>query len=150
MIDIPLQSVKDKLQSKAIDGVIYLYDIVRKDYVVLQPEELVRQMLCLYLIEEKGYPLSRFQLERGVLTNDKRGRYDIIIYDKAVKPWMLIECKSHKVNLSQAVVDQLGGYNRTINAPYLMVSNGLQTICYRSETTDVVYEQLVELPAYPS
>jgi len=146
MIALPLTQLKDRLKWKTVNGTMHLYDTIRKSYVVLQPEELVRQMLCIYLIEDVGYPASRFRLEKGTATNDKKGRYDILIYDKAVKPWMLIECKSHRVPLTQAVVDQLGGYNHNIGAPYMMVCNGINTMCYTR--SDGQYLQVSALPVY--
>lgn len=146
MIDIPLAKLKERLKWKEVEGTMHLYDAIRRTYVVLQPEELVRQMLCLYLIEDIGYPASRFRLEKGTVTNDKKGRYDILIYDQNVTPWMLIECKSHRVPLTQSVVDQLSGYNHSIGAPYMVVCNGINTMCYTEYKGK--YVQLQSLPNY--
>ncbi len=148
MIDIPIDELKEKLRFKSENNQSLVFDIVRKKYVVLLPEELVRQLLVHYLIEKGGYPLSRFQIERGTYHVGKKGRFDIVIYDKAVKPWMLIECKSHKVKLNQSTIDQLGGYNSSIKAPYLMICNGINTLCYKSENTKDGYVPLESLPEY--
>ena len=148
MIDIPINEVKDRLKVKSENGQTYIWDVVRKKYILLLPEELVRQMLLQYLIEEAGYPPSRISVEEGVTVNDKKGRYDIIIYDKQVKPWMLIECKSHQVNIDQSTADQLSGYNMTVKAPYFMLSNGINTYCYTVDDTDKKYDLLTELPKY--
>lgn len=150
MIDIPLHTMKERLTIIKKDGVSYVFDLVRKKYIQLLPEELVRQMLIHYLIEEGRYPLSRMQVEKGVSKNGLYGRYDVIIYDKHVKPWMLIECKSHRVPLSQEVIDQLDGYNQTIGAPYYLISNGINTLCFTKEKEDRQYKQLSDLPTYPT
>lgn len=149
MIDIPLNEVQSKIQTTKEGGQTYIYDIIRKKYIVLLPEELVRQMLLIYLTDYAHYPASRIQVEKGITQQEKKGRYDIIIYDKAVKPWMLIECKSHKVNITQATVDQLSGYNHEIKAPYFMVSNGINTYCYTANEAERKYVLLEELPIFP-
>jgi len=149
MIDIPLERIKPKLKTTIRDGKPFVFDIIRKKYVALQPEELVRQMLVHHLTENVKYPISRFQIERGVSTLGKNGRFDIIIYDKAVIPWMIIECKSHKVRLNQKTLDQLAIYNSTLKAPYFMISNGINTYCYVSDNEMKAYTIISELPEYP-
>lgn len=146
MMMLSLLDYKDALTLEHRQDGIYVYDIIRKKYVLLLPEEFVRQVLVHYLIKELSYPQSRIQVERGVETNRKMGRYDIIIYDKAVQPWMLIECKSHRVQLDQKVFDQLGGYNLSMQAPFYLVSNGITTYCYQK--TESGYEVLNGLPEY--
>ena len=148
MIDIPILAVKDQLKTINEGGRTLIWDMIRKQYVVLQPEELVRQMLIVYLTDHAGYPTSRIRVEKGLVQKEKQGRYDIIIYDKAVTPWMLIECKSHKVNLTQGTFDQLSGYNRKMKAPYYLVSNGLSTFCYTANHEQKKYELLDTLPSY--
>jgi len=148
MIDIPLQEIRPLIKTRNVDGQVQVYDHVRKKYIVLLPEEMVRQMLVAYLIKYHNYPLSRIQLEKGVTQNDKKGRYDIIIYDKAVQPWMLIECKSHKVPLNQKVIDQLSAYNQKVKAPYFMVSNGINTLCFTADHEQKRYDVLEVLPVY--
>ena len=149
MIDIPLQEMQAKIQTTREGGKTLIFDIIRKKYIVLLPEELVRQMLLIYLTEYAHYPSSRIRVEKGVTQQEKKGRYDIIIYDKQVKPWMLIECKSHKVNITQATIDQLSGYNHEIKAPYFMVCNGIHTYCYIAVEEQKKYVLLEELPIFP-
>lgn len=150
MIDVPLEHLQSRLKTRKVDDKVQLYDIVRKQYVVMQPEEVVRQLLIHYLTEVAGYPLGRIQIEKGVITSGRQGRFDVIVYDKHVNPWMLVECKSHKVQITQNTYDQLAGYNATIRAPYHLLSNGINTYCYEKDVSKKQYVQLEQLPAYPT
>lgn len=148
MIDIPINKVKKRLKTRRENGHTYIWDIIRKKYVLLLPEELVRQMLINYLVNDIGYPASHINVEKSVNTNDKKGRYDIIIYDRKVNPWMIIECKSHKVKLDQKTADQVNGYNHTLKANHFMLSNGINTLCYRLDSSSGSFIKIEDLPLY--
>ena len=128
MIDINLHKYKDQLKIKKEGKTVLIFDLIRKKYLVLQPEELVRQLLVLHLIEI-GYPIEKIQVEKGLNINGLRRRFDIVVYDKNFLPYLLIECKSHTVPISQDTFDQIANYNIELRAPYLLVSNGVQTFC---------------------
>jgi len=128
MIDLNLHKYKDQLKIKKEGKTVLIFDLIRKKYLVLQPEELVRQLFILHLMEI-GYPIEKIQVEKGLNINGLRRRFDIVVYDKAFLPYLLIECKSHTVPISQDTFDQIANYNIELRAPYLMVSNGVQTYC---------------------
>lgn len=129
MIDINLHEFRSFLKIKSEGENKYLWDPIRKKYLVPQPEELVRQLLILYLTQKLDYPISRIQVEKSLKVFGQFKRYDIIVYDQNIAPYLLIECKSHKEPINQSVIDQVSRYNITLNAPYLLVTNGVQSYC---------------------
>ncbi len=147
MIDINLHSYKDQLKLKNEKGVVYIFDIIRKKYLVLQPEELVRQLLIHYLID-KGYPKEKIQVEKGLNVNGLNRRFDVIAYDTNFEPYLLVECKSHTVKLDQSTFDQMASYNLAVKAPYLMACNGVQTYCCKLDFDSKKIEHITKIPNY--
>jgi hypothetical protein len=115
---------------KKEQGKVYIFDNIRKKYVVLTPEEWVRQHFINYLIQELKYPKSLFRIEGSITYNKLQKRSDILIYNRQGKPWMLIECKSPTIKLSQKAFNQVAVYNMTIGAEYVAVTNGMVHYCY--------------------
>jgi Type I restriction enzyme R protein N terminus (HSDR_N) len=107
-----------------------VFDPIRRKWLVLTPEEMLRQLVLQYLLLAKNYPRQRIRTEIGITVNDMPRRCDIVVFDQAVNPWLLVECKSPKVPLTQAVVDQAARYNLTLGVPFLAVTNGLNTACF--------------------
>ena len=101
-----------------------IFDEVRKRWVVLTPEEWVRQNFLNYLIQIKKYPASLIAVEKKIKLGDLKKRFDIVVYDKNSKPRMIIECKEMNVVLDKKVLDQALRYNITLQAPYLVITNG--------------------------
>ncbi len=126
----------------------HIFDVVRKKFVVLQPEEWVRQHCIQYLIQEKNYPISLINVEKVVLINGLKKRYDIAVFDSNGSLVLVVECKAPKVKISQTTFDQIARYNLTLKAHYLMVTNGLNhyfcTMNYYNES----FEFLKTLPDY--
>jgi len=122
-----------------------IFDSIRKAWVVLTPEEWVRQNFIQYLAIEKKYPLSLIAIEREIKLVDVKKRFDIVVY-RATKPWMLVECKEMNVPLTEKVVAQILNYNIALNVHYLVISNGRQT--YAAHLNQGNYAWLNELPAY--
>jgi len=147
MIDIDLHSYKDRIKLKNDKGVVYIFDIIRKKYLVLQPEELVRQLLVQYLIE-KGYPKEKIQVEKGLVVNGLQRRFDIIAYDSQFEPYLLVECKAHTVKIDQSTFDQMASYNLAVRAPYLMACNGVQTYCCKLDFETKKIDHLSFIPNY--
>ncbi len=147
MIDIDLHRYKDQLKIKKEGKTIFIFDLIRKKYLVLQPEELVRQLLILHLIDI-GYPKEKIQVEKGLDINGQRRRFDIVVYDKDFEPYLLVECKSHTVRITQDTFDQIANYNLQLRAPYLLVSNGVQTFCCSLDFDNKEIEHMVELPIF--
>lgn len=150
MLELNLLNFVERLQIKQENGISYVKDPIRKKNLVLLPEELVRQCTIQYLLQELSYPVGKIQLEKGIKVNSTFRRYDIVVYDKHFKPFLLIECKSHKVNLSQDTFDQIARYNLTMKAPYLLVTNGINSFCCKINHEDDNYEFCNNLPKYPS
>lgn len=101
----------------------------RKKWVRLTPEEWVRQQLLRYLTEQLGYPVSRIAVEAFITVGEVKKRCDAIVYNEQLQPLMLIECKAETVPITQKTLDQAVIYNRKLDVPYLILYNGLQTVC---------------------
>jgi hypothetical protein len=125
-----------------------IFDIIRKKYVNLSPEEWVRQHLIHYLIRDKAYPESLTAVEKMVMVNRLQRRFDLLIYSRDHHPLLLAECKSPRVPVSQEVFDQAARYNLGIGARYFVLSNGLQTYCCRVLDKEGTYEFLEDVPYY--
>ncbi len=110
-----------------------IFDALRKKFVVLTPEEWVRQNFIMYLREELKYPSGLIAVERGLTVNRLRKRTDIVIYDQNGSPWMIVECKAPGVKLTEATFYQASDYHHRLNVKYLVVTNGLLHFCSKSE-----------------
>ena len=122
-----------------------IFDPVRQRYVALTPEEWVRQQTIRLLNESYGFPLELMQVEAAITLNGLSKRCDIVIYDRSVKPWMIVECKRETVDLTQKVIDQACRYNLVLKVPYLLITNGRQRLCMH---VDAVTKSLaiIEIP----
>lgn len=123
-----------------------VFDIVRQRYVALTPEEWVRQQVIHRMHCELGYPLELLQVEGTITLNGLAKRCDIVAYDQAVRPLVIVECKRETVPLTQKVLDQACRYNLVLNVPYLYLTNGPQQFCCR---VDMASRQLQPLPDLP-
>lgn len=102
----------------------YIFDNIRKKWLLLTPEEWVRQNFVQYLVQVKKYPVTLVALEKMILLGELKKRFDILVYDQQHQPWMMIECKSPSVNLDDAVLHQLLRYHITVPAGLLVITNG--------------------------
>jgi hypothetical protein len=136
-----------KQRLKQEDGKQFIFCQVRKKFLVLTPEEWVRQNLISFLNHDLGYPVSLMKIEREVKGGKPGKRADLIIYDTSGKPELLLECKAPTEKLGKETFFQLGRYNRFINAALLMISNGMQHYCCRV-TEDNEFKFLDEIPQY--
>jgi hypothetical protein len=114
---------------KESDGKTVIFDIIRKKYIVLTPEEWVRQHFLHYLIEHLGYSKSLIAVEQGMKYNTLLKRTDIIVFDRVGAALVLVECKEPAHRLNQKVMEQAMMYNKTLKAPYIIVSNGIDHSC---------------------
>ncbi len=108
-----------------------IYDPLRRQWVWLTPEEWVRQHFSAWLIAEKGFPRSLMANEVGLTLNGLRRRCDTLVYDRALRPAVVVEYKAPAVNITQRVFDQIARYNMVLKARVLIVSNGLTHYCCR-------------------
>jgi type I site-specific restriction endonuclease len=112
---------------------------VRKKWLVLTPEEWVRQHLLNYLIVVKKISPSSIAIEKTLQLNDLKKRYDIVVYSRDLKPYLIVECKAPYVELNSLVVEQALRYNLTIKAELLMISNGLSDLVFNSKNEIVAF-----------
>ena len=124
----------------------FIFCVIRKKYLVLQPEELVRQLTIQYLITNRAYNRNSIHVERGLTVNGLYRRTDIIVYDENIEPYLLVECKRPKVKITQAVFDQIARYNLTLKVKYLLVTNGIDTYCCEMNYEAQSYRFLTEVP----
>lgn len=139
---------KYQFKLKEADGKIQIFDAFRKKYVVLTPEEWVRQNFLQYLITEKRYAASLIAVEAGLKYNELQKRADILVYDKQGSPFLLVECKAPEVKISQDVFDQVARYNMSFKVTYLVVTNGMDHFCCKMDYEKNSYRFLEEIPVF--
>jgi hypothetical protein len=127
-----------------------IFDVIRKKFVILQPEEWVRQHCVQYLIQEKNYPISLINIEKELIINGLKKRYDIVVFDTTGQIHLIVECKSPNVPITQATFDQIARYNLAVKATYLMVTNGLNHYYCQMDFEAERYQFLKEIPNYIS
>jgi len=137
-----------KFRFKEQNGQNQIFDIFRKKYVVLTPEEWIRQNFLMYLVEEKNYPQSLISVEAGLKVYKRSKRTDIVVYDKQGIPLLIVECKAPNVKINQDVFDQIVRYNIALNVKYLVVTNGLDHYCCSLKSENNTYQFLQEIPDY--
>lgn len=126
-LDFRLDRFSNRLNVKLEGNRRMVFGEIRKKWLVLQPEEFVRQLLLHFLIQDMKYNRNRITVERGVAVNGEPRRTDILIFDQDMRPFLLIECKAPKVPLTTDVFRQAANYNGPIKVPYLMISNGRES-----------------------
>lgn len=137
-------------QLKSNENKTLIFDIIRKKYVVLTPEEWVRQHFVNFLIAIKNYPVSLVAIEKQIRLNKVTKRFDILIFSNSGKPHILIECKAPNVQINQNTFDQIARYNSEINAEFLIVTNGLDHFCCQMDTESKKYIFLNFIPDFQS
>ncbi len=131
---------------KESDGAPLIFDLIRKKFMVLTPEEWVRQHVVNYLISELNYPKSHINVEKQLLLNNTKKRYDIVVYNVDGSIHLIVECKAPSIKITQDTFDQIARYNLVTNATYLMVTNGLDHFFCKMDYEAEKYVFLKELP----
>ena len=121
-----------------------IFDAIRKRWVTLTPEEWVRQNFLQYLIQIKKYPATLIAIEKEIKLGDLKKRFDIVVYNTNLKPWMIIECKEMNVDLNKQVLDQVLRYNISMQVPYLVITNGSYCMAFKCVNNQL--KALEELP----
>jgi len=127
---------------------VSIFDSIRKKFILLQPEEWVRQHCIEFLIREKNYPLSHINVEKELKINDLKKRYDIVVFNPDGSIHLLVECKAPKIKITQKTFDQIAQYNLVLNATYLMVTNGLNHYYCQMDFYEKKYSFLEDIPQY--
>jgi hypothetical protein len=130
------------------NGKKVIFDILRRKYVALTPEEWVRQHFVHFIIEKKGYPQTLIANEVELKIGNKSLRCDSVLYDRNMQPRMIIEYKSPSIELQQKVFNQISTYNLLLKVDYLIVSNGMQHYCCKMDYENHKYIFLEEIPDY--
>ncbi|MCB2206931.1 MAG: type I restriction enzyme HsdR N-terminal domain-containing protein [Bacteroidetes bacterium] len=137
-----------QLKTREVDKKQEVFDIIRKKYIVLNPEEWVRQQFIQYLIHEKNYPPSLISIEKGVRVLGMYKRFDAVVAGKAGEPIALIEFKSPEVKISQKTFEQIARYNMQLKVRFLIVSNGMKHYCCVVNYLNRTYSFIEDIPNY--
>ena len=143
-LDLPTYQFKFRNGDKGTQ----IFDVVRKKYVALTPEEWVRQNFIRYLIDERDCPASLMSVEKGMVLNDLRKRSDIVVHDQNGAPALIVECKAPSVTINQAAFDQIARYNMVLRVRYLVVTNGLRHFYCLIDHKKESYDFLKDIPKY--
>jgi hypothetical protein len=133
---------------KNSENKVSIFDTIRKKFVILQPEEWVRQHCIQFLIQNKNYPQSLINVEKELIINGLKKRYDIVVFNPDGSIHLIVECKAPKININQATFDQIARYNLELNATYLMVTNGLNHYYCQMDFKNERYQFLKTIPDY--
>jgi len=133
---------------KNSENKIAVFDVLRKKFVILTPEEWVRQHVVNFLLEEKKIPKSLLNVEKQLKVNKVLKRYDVLVYNSDGTIHLVVECKAASVNITQDTFDQIARYNLALNAKYLMVTNGLQHYYCQMDYDLKKYDFLPDLPVW--
>ncbi len=130
MAPLDLSLYADRLHTRQHAGKPQIRCVIRRKWVARSPEEVVRQLMIEALLA-RGFPKGRIAVEQQIRVHRRRKRVDVLVYDTHSAPWMLIECKAPSIGLSDRTFAQAAWYNLALRAPWLVVTNGLQTRCAR-------------------
>ena len=133
---------------KNSENKVSIFDEIRKKFILLTPEEWVRQHVVQFLLQDKKYPKSYINVEKLIKINDLSKRYDGVVFQPNGEIFLLIECKAPEVSISQQTFDQIARYNLVLKAKYLMVTNGLNHYFCQMDFENEKYVFLKELPEY--
>ena len=142
----PLNFSDYKFRFKNSENKVAIFDEIRKKFIILTPEEWVRQHVVQFLIVEKKYPKSYINVEKALKINNLTKRYDVVVFNPDGSLFLLVECKSPDVKIVQATFDQISRYNLALKATYLMVTNGLNHYYCEMDFENESYRFLQELP----
>ncbi|HEY1024859.1 MAG TPA: type I restriction enzyme HsdR N-terminal domain-containing protein [Sphingobacteriaceae bacterium] len=146
----PLNFPQYPFRIKQEAGTVYIFDEIRKKFLLLTPEEWVRQHVVKFLISEKSFPKALIKLEGGLKLHSLQKRTDILIFNHSGDKLALVECKAPSVKITQAVFDQIARYNIVHKTEWLIVSNGIEHYCCRIDFGQHSYSFVPEIPDFRS
>jgi hypothetical protein len=129
---------------KKEDNKEYIFDALRKKWLLLTPEEWVRQNFVQHLIIVKNYPPTVIALEKEIQLGELRKRFDVLVYDSNHQPWMMIECKAAEIKMNETVLQQVLRYNISVPVSFIIISNGNVTYGWQRKDGDI--HLIEELP----
>lgn len=134
------------LQLSVQDSRQMVWDIVRRKWFVLTPEEMVRQAMIHYLHHHLHYPVNWMAVEKQIAVNGLKKRFDLLVYDPLMRPHIMVECKAPDVPISRSTFDQIACYNLSIGVSLLVVTNGHALYCAQVNTDNQEIKWLDEIP----
>lgn len=137
-----------KLKLRQHDDKVEVFDILRKKWLVLTPEEEVRQRFVHYMMDEKKYPAGLLAIEYSLRVNSLKRRADAVAFNRFGHPILLVECKAPSVKIDQKVFDQIARYNLSMKVDYLIVTNGLEHFCCQLDFPNNSYHFLQDIPSF--
>lgn len=143
-LNLPVFDIK----TRTLNGQKQVFDIIRKKFVALTPEEWVRQHFINYLVEHKQYPIGLISVEMPVMINRMPQRADIVVYNRKAKPVVVVECKAPTVTLSNSTYTQAARYNLVLKAQVLVVTNGVSHFCSKIDLVKKSFSPLTEIPNF--
>lgn len=144
----PLNFSSYKFRVKNSQNKDLIFDLIRKKFIVLTPEEWVRQHVVNFLLKEKKYPQSHINVEKQITLNGLKKRYDIVVFNPDGSIQLLVECKAPEVKITQEAFDQIARYNLDLDATYLMVTNGLLHYYCQMRKKEEKYHFLKQIPEF--
>jgi hypothetical protein len=146
-IDLGLEAFSAALRiKKAENEETRVFDPIRKKWILLEPEEFVRQLLIQKMMTIPGFSLARMAVEKVFKYLPKKKRFDLLIYDRNHQPYLLVECKAPSVEITEKTFLQAGWYNEDLKVPYVLVTNGPHTFCLSIDHQTKQYAFLKEIP----
>ena len=136
------------IKTKLVNSKEYLFDELRKKWILSTPEEEIRQQFWKYLHFEKKYPISLMVIEKTMKFNGLIKRFDLLIYDRYGNPNIIVECKSRNVKINESALDQILSYQYKIGAKYLVLTNGNETYCIGIDLSSKKVKYLEDIPQY--
>lgn len=141
-----IQYPEPAFRVKKEQGRNFIFDALRKKWLLLTPEEWVRQNFVHYLVQVKNYPPQLIAQEKSIMLGELKKRFDILVYDNNHQPWMMIECKAPSVGLDETVLQQLLRYHISVPTGFLVITNGAQSFGWKK--TGGVLEAMEEMPGF--
>lgn len=143
-LNIPIQDI----EIKRINSKNYIFDFIRKKYLICTPEEWVRQNLVSHFVHDLNYPSGLIKTESSLKYNNLQKRSDILIYNNDMSHFMVVECKSFKIKLNNSHLNQSAVYNKIYKSRYLMISNGIDHIVCEYNWKNDTFEVKNSIPKY--
>ena len=144
-LNLPEFNFRTKINDK---GKTEIFDTVRKKWLLLTPEEWVRQHFAMFLIEHKKYPASLMAIEKGLKVNNLAKRTDIVQYNKQGKPIVIVECKAPKIKITEDTFAQAAMYNMQMKVDYLIMTNGITHFCCKIDNLKHELQYLKDIPMF--
>ena len=148
ILDLDLLRFQSQLRVRVEEGEKWIYDPVRKKELVMTDEEIVRQLILCHMMETMEYPAAKIRSETKVTLNGMPKRCDILVYDQQFEPWLLVECKAPSVKLTYETAFQASTYNMKCRVPYLVLTNGLNTVVSKIDFENERFDYMESLPTW--